>query len=161
MRQYQIHPPSENHTVASNWRVLTRRALGDMDSSQKDLPCRIVNDMIEQLASLLSSHGVGEPLDNAHNIHKYAADKFGALFATARRLGKTIGENIISNDLMLTAIDGGYLFDGEYMEDAYARGGVKSGQRTVICTTDLGLCERKGVMGVKVLLKPKVALREC
>jgi hypothetical protein len=51
------------------------------------------------------------------------------------------------------------MFDGEQMEDAYAWGGMKPDQRAVICTTDLGLCERKAAKGGKVLLKPKVALR--
>jgi len=112
--------------------------------------------MIEQLAQLLSSCGVGEPVSNANNIHKYAADKLGSLFTAARRLNKMIGENIISDDLMVTVIGGGHLFDGGDMEDAYARGELKCIRRAVICTTDLGLRERNGG---KVFLKPKVALR--
>ena len=129
-----------------------------MDSERRDLPHQIVNDMIKQLAELLSSRGIGEFADNANNIHKCAAGKLGSLFAAAQKLNKMVGENIVSNDLMVTVIDGGCPFDGEYMEDAYAQGGMKPAQRPVICTTGLGLCERSGVRGVKVLLKPKVAL---
>jgi len=111
--------------------------------------------MVWQLAQLLSSCGVGEPVGNANNIHKYAADKLRSLSTAARRLNRMIGEDIVSSDLMVTVIGGGHLFDGEHMEDAYARG-VKYPRRAVICTTDLGLRERKGG---KILLKPKVALR--
>lgn len=160
MRPYPTHPPSEDRTVASNWRALTRRTLSNIDSGRKDLPRQIVSNMIHQLAELLSSCGVGEPVDNAHNIHKYAADKLGSLFTAARRLNKMIGENVVSDDLMVTVIDGGHSFDGEHMEDAYPWDGVKHVRRAVICTTNLGLCEGKGANGVrKVLLKPKVALR--
>jgi len=130
-----------------------------MDSGQGNLPHQIVNDMIKHLAELLSACGVGEPVDNANNIHKYARDKLGSFFTTAQKLNKMIGENVISDDLMVVVVDGDSLFDGERMKDAYPRGGVKPVQRAVICTTDLGLCERKVVGGVNMLLKPKVALR--
>lgn len=130
-----------------------------MDSSRGDLPHQIVNEMIGQLAGLLSTRGVGEFVDNTNNIRQHAADKLGSLYAAARKLNKMIGENIVSDDLTVTAINGGCLFDGEYMEDAYARGGVKPARRTVICTTDLGLCESRGAKGAKILLKPKVAVR--
>lgn len=155
MGPYPIKPPSEDHTVASNWRVLTRRTLRNIDSSREDLPRQIVYDAIGQLAKLLSSCGVGRPSDNIYHINKCAADKLGILFANARNLNKMIGENVVSEDLMVTVIGGGHLFNGENMEDAYARGGAEPIQRAVICTTDLGLCEKKGG---KVLLKPKVVL---
>ena len=129
-----------------------------MDSSQGDLPRQIVNDMIKHLAEHFSACGVGEPADNANNIHKYAGDKLRSLFTAAQKLNKMIGENVVSDDLMVTVVGGGDLFDGERMEDAYARRGMKPVQRPVICTTDLGLCERKGAVGAKTLLKPKVAL---
>ena len=159
MRVHPIDPSSEDHTVASNWRALTRRTLSHMDSSREDLPRQVVNGMIKRLAELLSSCGVGDPVDNTNNIHKYAAEKLGELFATSRRLNKMIGENVVSEDLTVTLVRGGTKFDGERMEDAYARAGVKAGERTVICTTDLGLCGRKGAKGArKVLLKPKVAV---
>ena len=119
--------------------------------------------MVKQLAGLLSSCGVGNSVDNVkniHNIHRYAAEKLEALFTTSRKLNKMIGENIVSEDLVVNVIPGGTTFDGEHMEDAYVRGGSKPSQRAVICTTDLGLCERKGTKGIgKVVLKPKVALR--
>ena len=159
MRPHQIHPPLEDHTVASNWRVLTRRTLNSRDAKQEDLPRQIVTGMINQLAGLLSSCGVGETSYNAYNIHGCAVDKLGSLFTTARKLNKMMGENVVSHDLMVTTIDGGDLFDGDYMEDAFTRGRVKPVQLPVICTTDLGLCERKGVRGVNVFLKPKVVLR--
>jgi len=155
-----FNPPSEHRTVASNWRALTRRTLFNIDSSQQDLPHLVVNSLIEQLAGLLSSCGVGEPADNTDNIRKYAADKLGSLFTAARKLNKMIGENVVSDDLMVIVIGEGHLFDGEHMEDAYARGGVKPNQRVVICTTDLGLCERKRAGGEKILLKSKVVLRD-
>jgi len=117
--------------------------------------------MVKQLAGLLSSCGVGDPVDNANNIHKYAAEKLGALFTTARKLNRMIGENVVSEDLTVTVIRGGTMFDGERMEDTYVWAGVKTPPRAVICTTDLGLCERKQTKGVrKLLLKPKVALHD-
>lgn len=119
----------------------------------------MVNGAIEGLASGLSYCGVGETFDNARGIYEHAAEKFGSLFAAARKLNKMIGENIVSDDLMVAIIDGGYFFDGENMEDAYARGGAKPGQRVVVCTTGLGLCESKS-RGKEMLLKPKVVLRD-
>jgi len=129
-----------------------------MDSSQGDLPRQIVNDMIKHLADHLSACGVGGPVDNANNIHKYARDRLGSLFTAAQKLNKMIGETVISDDLKVIVVGGGDLFDGERMEDAYPRRGTKPVQRSVICTTDLGLCESKGGVRVKTLLKPKVAL---
>lgn len=152
--------PSEDPVVASNWRALTHRTLFRIDSSRGDLPRQVVSGAIQQLAFLLSSCGVGEYIGNAQNIHNYAADKFGSLFSTARKLNKMIGEDVVSGDLVVTAIGAGYPFDSEHMEDAYARGGAKRGQRAVICSVGLGLCERSGAKGGKVLLKSKVALRE-
>ena len=158
-RQYQINPLSEDHTVASNWRVLTRRALGHMDSSDDNLPRKIVNGMVKQLADLLSSCGVGNPAGNANDIRKCGAEKLEVLFTAAQKLNRMIGENVISEDLTVSVIRGGTIFDGERMDDTYARAGVEPVQRAVICTTDLGLCERKQTRGArKVLLKPKVFL---
>jgi len=114
--------------------------------------------VIEQLAELISSCGVGEVADNANQIYKHAADKLWSLFTAARKLNKMIGENVVSDDLMVSAIGGGHSFDGEHMEDTYGQGGVKPTQHAVICTTDLGLCEMDGPRAGKVLLKPKVAL---
>jgi len=152
---------SEDRTVASNWRVLTRRTLSHGDSSHEDLPSKIVGGMVNQLAGLLSSCGVGNSVDNVNNIQRYAAEKLEALFTTSRKLNKMIGENIVSEDLVVNVIPEGTIFDGERMEDAYVRGGPKPSKRAVICTMDLGLCERKGTKGVgKVFLKPKVALRD-
>ena len=72
-----------------------------------------------------------------------------------------IGENVVSEDLTVSVIRGGTMFDGKRMEEAYARDGSKPDQRAVICTTDLGLCERKETKEVrKILLKPKVVLRD-
>ena len=156
VRSYRIHPLLENHTVASNWRILTRRTLNNVYSKQEDLPRQMVDDMIDQLAGLLSSCGIGQFSYNAHSIRGCAVDKLGSLSTAARRLNKMIGENVVSHDLMVTAIDGGDLFNAEYMEDAYARSRAKPAQHTVICTTDLGLCEKRGVRGVKIFLKPKV-----
>lgn len=161
MRLHLISPPLEDHTVASNWRVLTRRTIAHMDSNYDDLPRKIVNGVIKQLAELLSSCGVGGPVDNADIIRKQGAEKLEALFTAAQKLNKMIGENVVSEDLMVSFIRGGTMFDGGRMEDAYARAGSKPDQRAVICTTDLGLCERKKTKGVrKMLLKPKVALRD-
>lgn len=71
-----------------------------------------------------------------------------------------IGENIISHDLGVTIVGGGYPFDAEYMEDTYRRTGANSGRRAVVCTTNLGLCERSGMKGERMFLKPKVFLRD-
>jgi len=132
-----------------------------MDSNYDDLPRKIVSGMIKQLAELLSSCGVGGPVDNADVIRKQGAEKLEALFTAAQKLNRMIGENFVSEDLMVSVIRGGTMFDGERMENAYARAGSKPGQRTVICTTDLGLCERKKAKGVrKMLIKPKVVLRD-
>jgi hypothetical protein len=68
----------------------------------------------------------GKPRDNANNIQKYGAEKLEALFTAARKLNKMIGENVVSEDLMVTVIRGGTMFDGERMEDAYARAGVET-----------------------------------
>jgi len=117
--------------------------------------------MVSQLAELLSSCGVGHPVDNVNTVHRHAAEKLGALFTASRKLNKMIGENIVSEDLMVTFIPGDTMFDSERMEDAHVRGGSKPSQRAVICTTDLGLCDGKETKGVgKVFLKPKVALRD-
>lgn len=117
--------------------------------------------MIKRLGELLASCGVGNPVDNKNNIHKCAAERLEAFFATARKLNRMIGENVVSEDLEVSVIRGGVMFDGEYMENAYARAGAKSVKRAVVCTTDLGLCKRHGPNGVEgVLLKPKVALRD-
>lgn len=130
-----------------------------MDSSSDDLLRKLVNGMIKQLAELLAFCGIGDPVGNVNIIHTHAAEKLGAFFTTARNLNKMIGENVISEDLTVSVIRGGTIFDGERMEDAYARTGSESGQRAVICTTDLGLCERRETKGAgKVLLKPKVVL---
>ena len=132
-----------------------------MDSSHEDLPGKIVNGMVKKLAGLLSSCGVGTSADNTNGIHKCAAEKLRALSIAAQRLNRMIGESVVSEDLMVSVIRGGSMFDGERMEDAYPGVGITSLQRTVICTTDLGLCERKKTKGVrKMLLKPKVALRD-
>ncbi|KAF9783707.1 hypothetical protein BJ322DRAFT_1007687 [Thelephora terrestris] len=149
---------TEEPTVASNWRALTRRTLFNMDLSRSDLPSQIVNGAIEQLAFLLSSCGAGGFPENAHNIHKHAAGKLASLFVAARKLNKVVGENVVSGDLVVTLISGRCPFDADYMEAPYARGGAKPGQGYVICTTDLGLCERKGTKAEKILLKPKVTL---
>jgi hypothetical protein len=130
-----------------------------MDSSHEDLPYQIVSGMVRELVELLSSCGAGKSTDNSNKIHKYAGDRLGSLFAAARKLNRMIGENVVSDDLKVTVIRGGEMFDFEQMEDAYAWGGIKSDQRVVICTTDLGLCERNAARGGKMLLKPKVALR--
>lgn len=153
-----IYAPLEDPAVASNWRALTRRTLFNMDLSRSDLPCQIIRATVEQLASLLSSCGAGGFAENTHNIHKHAAEKLGSLFIAARKLNKMVGEKIVSGDLVVTVIGGGCSFDADHMEDKYARGGVKLGQRAVICTTDLGLCERKGMKAEKILLKPRVLL---
>lgn len=115
--------------------------------------------MIKQLAELFSSCGVGNPADNTDIIRKQGAEKLEALFTAAQKLNRMIGENVLSEDLVVSVIRGGTVFDGERMEDAYARGGSKPDQRAVICTTDLGLCGRRKTKGVrKMLLKPKVVL---
>lgn len=161
VRAYLIDPPPEDRTVASNWRALTRRTLGHMGSSHEDLRLQTVNNMINRLAKLLSSCGVGNTADNVNNIHTCAAEKFGELFTMARKLNKIIGENVVSEDLTVTIIRKGIMFDGENMEDAHARAGVRSAGRSVICTTDLGLLSKWGANGArKVLLKPKVALHD-
>lgn len=132
-----------------------------MNSSRESLPRQIVDRMIKRLGDLLASCGVGNTVDNANDIHKHAGERLGAFFATARKLNKMIGENVVSEDLKVAVIQGGVVFDGEYMEDAYARAGARPVKRAVICTTDLGLCSRRGTGGVgKMLLKPKVALRD-
>lgn len=110
------------------------------------------------MAFHLYSCGVGEASENTLKIGKYAADKLKSLFVTARKLSKMIGENVVSDDLAVTIIGAGHLFNCEHMEDAYPWDRAKPGQRVVICTTDLGLCERKGAREEKVLLKPKVVL---
>jgi hypothetical protein len=129
-----------------------------MDLNRSELPSQIIRGTVEHLASLLSSCGAGGLAENTRNIHKHAAEKLGSLFIAARKLNKIVGENVVSGDLVVTVIGGGHLFDAAHMEDVYARGGVKLGQRAVICTTDLGLCERKGTKAEKILLKPKVLL---
>ena len=160
-RLYLICPLSEDRAVANNWRVLTRRTLGHMDLTHENLPRGMVSGMVTQLADLLSSCGVGNSVENASNIQKYGAEKLEVLFTAARKLNRMIGENVVSEDLVVTVIHGDTMFDGERMEDAYARAGVKLVQRAVICTTDLGLCERRQTKGVgKMLLKPKVVLRD-
>lgn len=159
MRPYPIRPPSEDRTVASNWRALTRRTLRNIDSSREDLQRQIILGVIEHLAELISSCGVGEAPDNAYQIYKHAADKLGSLFTAAQKLNKMIGESVVSDDLMVSVIGGGHPFDGEHMEDAYAQGKGNPIQCAVVCTTDLGLCEMDGLRAGKVLLKPKVALR--
>ena len=149
----------EDRTIASNWRVLTRRTISHMDSNLDNTLCKLVNGMIKQLAELLAFCGIGDPVGNASVIHKHAAEKLEALYTTARNLNKMIGENFISEDLTVSVVRGGAIFDGKRMEDAYARIGPESGQRAVICTTDLGLSERREMRETgKVLLKPKVAL---
>ena len=158
VKLYIIYALLEDPAVASNWRALTRRTLFNIDSSRSDLPCQIVRAAVEQLASLLSSCGAGGFAENTYNIHNHAAEKLGSLFTAARKLNKMVGENVVSGDLVVTVIGGGYSFDGNHMEDKYARGSVKLGQPVVICTTDLGLCERKGAKGEKILLKPRVLL---
>ena len=130
-----------------------------MDSSHKDLLGEIVYWTVNQLAELLSSCGVGNPVDNTNNIQRYGSEKLKALFTAARNLNRMIGENFVSEDLIVSVIPGGTMFDGEHMEDARARAGSKPDQRTVICTTDMGLWERKQTKGIrKPLLKPKVVL---
>ena len=130
-----------------------------MDSSRKDLLGEIVYWTVNQLAELLSSCGVGNPVDNTNNIQRYGSEKLKALFTAARNLNRMIGENFVSEDLIVSVIPGGTMFDGEHMEDAHARAGSKPDQRTVICTTDMGLWERKQTKGIrKPLLKPKVVL---
>ena len=119
----------------------------------------MVNDAIDQLASLLSFCGFGENVHNAQSIRKHATEKFKTLFATARKLSKMIGESIVSDDLEVAIFDGGCLFDREHMEGAFAGGRAKPGQCVVVCTTGLGLCERKS-MGQRMVLKPKVLLRD-
>ena len=159
-RLHLTNPPSEDRTVASNWRVLTRRTVAHMDSSYNDVPRKITNAVIKNLAELLSSCGVGNPVENKNAIRTQGAEKLEALFTVAQKLNRMIGENIVSEDLTVYVVRGGTMFDGKRMEDAYARAGSKPDQRTVICTTDLGLCERKETGGVgKMLLKPKVVLR--
>ena len=98
-------------------------------------------------------------MNNTNIIHKHAAEKLEVIYATAQKLNKMIGENVISEDLIVTFVHSGTTFDGKLMEDAYARAGSKSDQRTVACTTELGLCEWTDMKGAgKVLLKPKVVL---
>jgi hypothetical protein len=111
------------------------------------------------LASHLSSCGVGEFFENAQSIHKHSVEKFGLLFAAARKINKMLGEDIVSEDLEVAIVDGGYPFDNEHMEEEYSWGGTKPGQSAVACTTGLGLYERKS-RGQKMLLKPKVVLRD-
>jgi hypothetical protein len=111
------------------------------------------------LALQLSYCGIGEPFYNGQTIHKYAADKFGSLFATARKLNKMMGENIVSGDLEVAIVGGGYPFNSEDMEEAYTSGAVEVGQRTVVCTTSLGLGEKKSG-ALNMILKPKVVLRD-
>lgn len=118
--------------------------------------------MVIQLANLLSSHGVGDLVHNVNHIQRRGSEKLKTLFIAARKLNKMIGENIVSEDLVVSFVCGGAMFNGEFMEDAYgARAGSNPGQRAVICTTDLGLCERGEGKGVrKILLKPKVVLHD-
>jgi len=161
MRLYPTDPLTEDHAVARNWRALTHRTIRLMDSRCEDLPRQIVGRMIKRLGELLASCGVGDSAENTKNIHQCAAERLEAFFVTAQKLNKMIGEDVVSEDLKVVVIQGGAMFDGQYMEDAYAPGGVKSVKRAVICTTDLGLCSRHGTNGVeKMLLKPKVALRD-
>ena len=155
---YVTHSTTEDSTVASNWRALTRRTLFNVDSTRSDLPRQIVNGAIEELASLLSFCGAGVFAENTRNIHKHAGEKLESLFLAARKLNKMVGENVVSGDLMVVMITGGHLFDADYMDDAYARSGAKPGRHAVICTTNLGLCERKGAKVENMLLKPKVVL---
>ena len=132
-----------------------------MDSSYEDLPGKLADIMIERLAEVLSSCGLGTVIGNANDIKKHAAEKLGALSATARKLNKMIGENVVSEDLVVTFVHGGTMFNGESMDNAYPQAGVKPAQRVVICTTDLGLCKRKSAEGArKELLKPKVVLHD-
>ena len=138
--------------------MLTRRTISHMDSSH-DLLRGLVSNVIKELAELLAFCGIGDPVDNAIIVHRCAVEKLEALFAAARKLNTMIGENVVSEDLVVSFIHGGTIFNGELMEDAYARTGSKSGQRAVICTTDVGLHESKERKGAeKVLLKPKVVL---
>ena len=116
--------------------------------------------MISQLADLLAFCGVGTPIDNATNIQIYGAEKLETLSTAARKLNTMVGENVVSEDLVVTVVSAGTIFDGECMEDAYPQAGMKPVQRVVICTTDLGLREGKQVKGVKAFLKPKVVLRD-
>jgi len=129
-----------------------------MDLSHENLPRAIANDAVQHLADLLSFRGVGNPIDNVTNIKKHGAEKLETLFTAARKLNTMIGQNIVSEELAVTVVPCGTLFEGEFMEDTHARVGVKPARRTVICTTDLGLWGRKQAKEVmKVLSKPKVA----
>jgi hypothetical protein len=114
----------------------------------------VVDEAVERLASLLFSCGVGGFNENVQTIRRHTAEKLGSLFTAARKLNKMTGEDVISEDLMVTVVGGNYLFHGEHMEDAYPGIGVKTGGR-VVCTTDLGLYDRRGG---KMLLKPKVLI---
>jgi len=161
MRLCLTDPLTEDHAVAGNWRALTHRTIRHINSSREELPRQIVDRMVKKLGELLASCGVGNPTDNTKNIHQCAAERLEAFFITAQKLNKMIGEDVVSEDLKVVIIQGGAMFDGQYMEDAYAQVGVKSAKRAVICTTDLGLCSRHGTNGVeKMLLKPKVTLRD-
>ncbi|KAF9236020.1 hypothetical protein BU15DRAFT_50682 [Melanogaster broomeanus] len=170
---YQSVREKEAQAISGRWRAITRAHVPQTQFDELQLNSQIAAKTISGLSDILLAAGcTASKSDIVSAISSKFRDKISFLVSLAIRVNKIVGEDVTSGNLEVVAVRPETTFDATSMEDSYddgsspqARGGSMP---TVLCATDLGLRKmtRVGMTGekekqwdIKVLLKPKVALK--
>ncbi|KAJ7628246.1 hypothetical protein DFH06DRAFT_1226603, partial [Mycena polygramma] len=154
---YQGIHSDEDHDDASRWRAMTRKQLAKR-ASQSDVKPSLLW-LIADVVSLTIPHNTEAISDR--KIEAEVGDRVEAAARLILDLHRTIGTNVVSDDLEATFVHPGIPFDPRTMENMWPEeGSGKSQEEIVVCTTSLGVWKRGKNGGLPVtLMKPKVLLR--
>ncbi|ESK95830.1 hypothetical protein Moror_12442 [Moniliophthora roreri MCA 2997] len=144
-------------TIASRWRALTRARSKYTLESYSALTTGIQSSLLKWIRKVL--HLAGRPYD-----HSQLEGHIGRVLKSASRLDRILGEHVAEQTWDVFCVDRDDIFTDETMEDvsqtpstmSKKRDQVPPNERTILCTTDLGL-QAKGAG--QVMRKAKVLLR--
>ncbi|KAJ7124053.1 hypothetical protein C8R43DRAFT_1135644 [Mycena crocata] len=154
---------AEDQATAGKWRAVTRAQTG---SSNED--SLLTSSLLECLFHVVVAAGwrIQGASDGRAFIRSHFGEQMFAIVKYSLQIRKSIGEEMVSEDLEVAYIQPNRTFNAKTMDDTDA--GTRAGNRVrpaamsvVACTSDIGLQRKKlvGEVDAKdVLLRPKVLL---
>ncbi|KAJ6458051.1 hypothetical protein C8R47DRAFT_995412 [Mycena vitilis] len=151
---YQGIHDDEDRQDASRWRAITRKQLAK-HASQADVKSSLMRLIVDVVN--LSIPRNEEPVSDSIMEAK-VGDRVGAAAELILDLHRTIGTNVVSEDLEATFVDPGTAFNPQTMENMWPEEALEGD--VVVCTTSLGVRKQGKHGGDPVtLMKAKVVLR--
>lgn len=155
----RTHP--ETQVVAGRWRAIARAHAKTLSGQEAiaDLHVRL-NTCVAEILFLSGAAGTArEILDVVQTLH---AERLRSFLGTCLELNKAVGEDIVSADFEVIAVDCGSHFEKETMKDEWNSTVSEGAAGTVLCTIAVGLRRTEkqdnGDLRAVALLKPGVAL---